>query len=173
MTSIGISNLKQAVTFATGLVSGIVSLWILIDGFWIRFSASASYPINIHLQETPQVMTFPESEYIRQRQYDEAMLICLRSWEENPINLGALLRLRTLSRWRYDTWALGAMRDIRFARFVFLCVLSVLSAKLEETDVGGIDWWPLAEEVDIMIVRPYVKIYRWQSVASTVLQMLN
>jgi len=117
-------------------------------------------------ERTPQPnqqLAFPEFDHDERGEYDEAMSSYLEMWKRNPIQLGWLRRLRDISYRRHrERW--GPVREKNLFRFGIVCVLSILSSKFSDWDMGEVDWWPFAVEDEIMMVRPYMAKRRWRSV---------
>ena len=113
----------------------------------------------LHLSESP----LPGSEVVESGFLDAAMSTCLESLKRNPTNLSCLKRLRDIAYRRHrEHW--GPIREMHLFRFAMVCSLSILSSKLDEWGLGEVDWWPFAEEDEIMMVRPFVRKVPWRSV---------
>ena len=118
----------------------------------------------ITLRGKPSESTFPESQYVEEGDYDKAISICLEILKRSPSNLRCLMRLRTISFRRHrERW--GPVREINLLRFAMVCALSILSSKFIEWDMGEVNWWPFAEEDEIMMVRPYIEKRLWRLVS--------
>ena len=96
-------------------------------------------------------------------QYEEAISIFLKIWRNNPSNLASLKSLRDVCYQRQQENE-GRIREMNIFHFAIITILSMLSIKFVEWDLGEPDWRPFAEEDDIMFVRPYMAKREWRSV---------
>jgi tetratricopeptide (TPR) repeat protein len=92
--------------------------------------------------------------------------VAMEGWwailEKHPTRLSVLRKLRDTCESRYQ----GTFSRMSVFRFALLCFLSFISRKFVYWDMGESDWRPLANEDDLMMVRPFMEKRQWYCVIS-------
>jgi hypothetical protein len=114
-------------------------------------------------------MAHPQNDAIRMklaeaygsaRDYNEAISISLEIWKRKPWSVSRLAVFRGHCYRRHPM-----KREINLLRFAIVCALSIFSSKFVQVGSDRFNWWPLANENEIMMVRSYMCKQEWCSVS--------
>lgn len=89
---------------------------------------------------------------LAQGHIDQALGILWELADENSDDIGVLRELYVASREKYSIPVKSTFTAQWYALLV--CQLSVLSRRSEAAGLGEVDWWPLATEDDLMMIKP-------------------
>ena len=116
------------------------------------------HPGNRHLQmELAKV-------FESQNNNDKAIETWWSLVKQNPNQLGLFRSLRDAVIRKHPS----AFANSSLVRFIWIWVLSLASLKLSDWGMGDTNWWPLATEDELMMVRPFTLKRRWHCVRSQI-----
>jgi tetratricopeptide (TPR) repeat protein len=91
----------------------------------------------------------------------------LTLWEENPTNLNLLRRLQDAYNRKKERQQNDGSRTYSLLYIGWLAFLSLSSRWVMQWDILEVDWWPLASEDEVMLMRPYLCKTEWHCVCTT------
>jgi len=127
--------------------------------------------VENHPGNSPLQQRLAES-YVVYANDDEAISGWWTLLERYPHRTGIWKMLRSACSRKYGPWSkkhgMGSL-----VYFALLCLLSVLSKKAAEYDIGDIAWWPSTGEDELATVRPYMVKRQWHCVKSLSMRARN
>ena len=115
---------------------------------------------NVHHQPgNPVLVTQLAWSYATLGDIDFEILGWWRIFERNPIQMTILMLLHKACVRKYSTQT----ANLSLLKFLRLCTMRLLSSRAEKNGIRHLDWWPLASEDDLMMLKPYIVKQWWKN----------
>lgn len=106
-----------------------------------------------------EIFIGPEDEHADRELFDAWTMV-----QQHPHHRDYLYQLYLSSRRKYGLSDSDTSRWSVNWKFQVLYVVLRIANKCEEMGLGELDWWPIASEDDLMMLRPYMKRVDWTDV---------